>query len=296
MTPRSSVRARAREVYDELAQKLSPCESTAAPTSDPSSLRDGEASYSPRRASANGGGEKNDLTARVRDLYEKSAVPVREIAGIAGVTERTLYRYVEKGDWTRRYQILPRGEAAAAANRGRRWEVSPDRTKDLAGDLSADVAPAKGAGGRFIRREDKGKPFATGLKSLDPEGRSRALATAGKAKRLSRVAQQMAEIDAARAELLRGADSRVATIRHMVSYLRNISKIEAMLKQREAALKLREDKAKEAKSPEQDMEMRVELARRITAMLDQRRAANQQSSGSASAPAADHEKAAGGDL
>ncbi len=129
------------------------------------------------------------LTEKVRALYEKSAVPVREIARIAGVTERTLYRYVEKGDWRRRHACAARDEAVASANRGRRWQVSPER-QIL--DGRADVAPAKGAGGRFIRREDIGKPFAKGLKAIDPSGRARALAACGKASRLSRRAQAKA--------------------------------------------------------------------------------------------------------
>ena len=40
----------------------------------------------------------------------------------------------------------------------------------------AQFAPAKGAGGRFIRRGDKGKPFATGLKATDPAAARRAAA------------------------------------------------------------------------------------------------------------------------
>lgn len=139
MTPRMSVRARAREIYGEMApsslgfdgrgeagsasslaeasavQGSAPRESAAAPTPDPS----------PLLASASGGGEKEarasgepDLTAKVRELYESSAVPVREVARIAGVIERTLYKYVEKGGWKRRYKCVARDEAVAAANRG----------------------------------------------------------------------------------------------------------------------------------------------------------------------------------
>ena len=74
-----------------------------------------------------------DLTARIRALYETTSVPVREIAVLAGVTERTLYTYVNKHGWTKRYRVLPRGLAAAAANRGRRWQHA------------ADVAPAQRA-------------------------------------------------------------------------------------------------------------------------------------------------------
>ena len=132
-------------------------------------------------------------------------MPVGEIARLAGVTERTLYKYVEKHRWKKRYRVLPRGEAAARANSGRRWR------HDEA------FAPAKGAGGRFVRREDKAKPFVTGLKALDPGGRARALADCAAAEPLSRAAQTraheemrleerlraMAEVDRAVAELKR---------------------------------------------------------------------------------------------
>ena len=247
MTPRSSRRARAREIYREMADKLAPPVGHAAETADTSSPRESAAAPtpdpSPRSASARGGGEKKEpnLTEKVRALYENSAVPVREIAGVAGVTERTIYKYVAKGGWKKRYRVAP------------------------------DFAPVKGAGGRFIRRDDKDKPFARGLKATDLEGRARAVAACGKASRLSRAAQQMAEIAAARAELMRTAEKQVATIRHMVRYLSEITKIEATQRERAAALSLKEqDKAAAAKH---DLESRAELALRIRAMLEQRRAA-----------------------
>ncbi len=192
MTPRCSVRAAAREIYGELAQgeagdlaspntPVSPlhCASEAAPTPDPS----------PLLARASGGGEKNDppslrsaepsLTAKARALYEDSAVPVAEIARLCGVTERTIYKYAARENWKPRY----------------RWTAD--------GGRPAAFAPAKGAGGRFIRRADKGKPFATGLKATDPAARGRALAACGRAKRLSRAAQARAKKDARHAALLR---------------------------------------------------------------------------------------------
>ena len=68
-------------------------------------------------------GREQDLTARVRALYENSAVPVREIARRAGVTERTIYKYAQKGGWKARYAWVDRGGVArrrrpAAARRG----------------------------------------------------------------------------------------------------------------------------------------------------------------------------------
>ncbi len=111
------------------------------------------------------GGEPAEpsLTDRVGDLYENSVVPVREIARLVGVTERTIYKYVETRGWRRRHVCLAREEAVAAANRGRRMRPR------------AGFAPAKGAGGRFVRREEAGRAHAQGLKALDPQGARRAL-------------------------------------------------------------------------------------------------------------------------
>lgn len=39
---------------------------------------------------------------RLRQLYEQSALPVREIARIAGIADRTLFSYVQRGGWKRR--------------------------------------------------------------------------------------------------------------------------------------------------------------------------------------------------
>ena len=39
------------------------------------------------------------LTTRARALYEDTVVPVREIARLTGVTERTILKYARKGDW-----------------------------------------------------------------------------------------------------------------------------------------------------------------------------------------------------
>ena len=52
-------------------------------------------------------------------------------------------------------------------------------------------APVKGA--RFIRRVDKDKPFATGLKVTDPEGAARAASACGEAASMSRQAQREAQ-------------------------------------------------------------------------------------------------------
>ncbi len=156
MTERLSVRAAAREIYAGLAGGLP---NAITPTPDPS----------PLLARASGGGEKNDLTAKARALYEGSAVPVAEIARLCGVTDRTIYKYAAKQNWKPRY----------------RWNAD--------GGRPAAFAPSKGAGGRFIRRDDKGKPVAQGLKATDAAGRARAVSSCAKAARLARAAQAEAE-------------------------------------------------------------------------------------------------------
>ncbi len=126
----------------------------------------------PPRAGEGSAGEGQDLTARVRALYENSAVPVREIAAVAGVTERTLYKYAQKGGWKPRYAWVDRG---GVARRGR--------------PAAGAVAPAKGAGGRFIRRADSGKPFPRGLKATDPQGATRATVACAQAGTIAAQAQ-----------------------------------------------------------------------------------------------------------
>jgi hypothetical protein len=91
------------------------------------------------------------LTARVRALYEGGVVPVREIASLAGVTERTLYKYVRALGWTPRV-TRHRGD----------------------GKPTTAQCAARGAGGRFIPLADADQPHAHGLKALDPDGAQRA--------------------------------------------------------------------------------------------------------------------------
>jgi hypothetical protein len=180
------LRAHAQEIYCVMAAEAAGRDSKeSAPTPDPSSLRfDGQAptpNPSPLLARARGGGEETSLTARVRALYEGVAVPVREIASLAGVSERTIYKYVAKGGWKRRYVCIARDDAAARGQRGRLWLRAPGHEM------------VKGAGGRFIARADAGKPFARGLKALDRTGHARALGACDEASRLGAVAQAKAE-------------------------------------------------------------------------------------------------------
>jgi hypothetical protein len=119
--------------------------------------------------------------AQVRALYEDSAVPVRDIARRAGVTERTLYKYARKNNWKPRYAWTPDGSRPPGRPARRRWSEARERAMQF--------APAKGAGGRFIRRDDIGKPFATGIKALDPAGRAAAVIASAEAARMAEMAR-----------------------------------------------------------------------------------------------------------
>jgi hypothetical protein len=206
MTPRSSVRAAAREIYGELAagEAATPVQtaSTPLPNPPPHSSPDGERSlaYGGREKKEEGGGDDHcatapDLTAKVRALYEGQAVPVAEIARLAGVSERTIYKYVAKGGWTRRHACPARDEAVAAAHRGRRSRSA------------SAFKPAKGASGRFIRRADIGQPFAHGLKATDPAGRARAAAACARAEALASLARVQAQANKRHDALLRAIDA-----------------------------------------------------------------------------------------
>ena len=127
-------------------------------------------------------------------------MPVREIASVAGVTERTIYKYAAKQAWQPRY----------------RW--SPDRGWRARARFAPDCVPVRGAGGRFIAREDKAKPFATGLKATDPAAAARALRASDKAARLARAAQAEAEAELATDALCRAFDMMRAATRQLTDY------------------------------------------------------------------------------
>jgi hypothetical protein len=102
--------------------------------------------------------EQPSLTERVQRLYEAGVVPVAEIASLAGVTERTIYKYVQKGGWRRRVPQL-----------------------------------ARGAGGRFVPVAEAGKPHPRGLKAVDPAGAAAASARCVRAGALAEEAAAAAE-------------------------------------------------------------------------------------------------------
>jgi hypothetical protein len=151
------------------------------------------------------------LTERARALYEDSVVPVRDIARLTGVSERTIYKYAHRQNWKPRYRWSAgdlakwrpglSGEASEEATdesaaRGRGWQAE------------GAFAPAKGAGARFIRREDAGKPLAIGLNANDPAGAARAAQSCVAAQ----AASAQAEREAAFAQRLQAYEDALALL------------------------------------------------------------------------------------
>jgi hypothetical protein len=196
MTRRSSARAQAQEIYRAMAIKeasLGARLDTPLPNPPPQGGRE----------QAVQGGREQDLTARVRALYEGSAVPVREIANLAGITERTLYKYAAKQQWKPRY----RWRADGGRPRWRRWRASPER------------APAKGAGGRFIARAGKDAPVARGIKATDPAAAARAGAACGQAARQAQEAERQAAAERNAADRLRAMAAVNKALDDLAEYL-----------------------------------------------------------------------------
>ena len=90
----SSLRAQARRNFRVLTTQSNP---------PPFSGREQQACAAHDEHNRAGPGDDLTLfTLRVRALYEDSIVPMREIARLAGVHERTLYKYARKCGWRRR--------------------------------------------------------------------------------------------------------------------------------------------------------------------------------------------------
>ena len=242
MTKRTSLRAAARARYREKGEKEnlvadSESRTTPLPGPPPQGGREQAATETevlPERdveAVRSSRAVDTPLTAQARALYEDSVVPVREIARLAGVSERTLYKYVQKGGWRRRYRVVARDAAMIAANCGRRMQARPG------------FAPAKGtdspyiarsAGGRFIRREEAGLPHARGLKALDPAGAAIAeqACTVAAARSETAIAEAAADAQARAAEALRERQ-RQSRARELDTLEGVASEIVAMWQERE---------------------------------------------------------------
>jgi predicted transcriptional regulator len=200
------VRAQAQEIYRERA--AAPASEACLLPNPPPQAGEGIGSARGRERSEIGHGAAQNLTARdltahVRALYEGSAVPVAEIARLVGVTERTIYKYAAKQGWKPRYAWRPGGGRPPKKPQG---AGKPALRREQR--RQAQFAPAKGAGGRFIRRADKVKPFAVGLKATDPAAARRAAAQCAEAERRA----QEAQLEALRSQL---ADERVRALTMM---------------------------------------------------------------------------------
>jgi hypothetical protein len=112
-------------------------------------------------------------------------VPVREIARVIGVAERTIYKYAAKQRWKKRYAR----------------------------------APEKGAGSRFIRREHRSLPFAQGLKATDPAGAQRAKAACRQAAHLSKQAQAEAEREQRAVAIIKAMEWTCRALSELREYL-----------------------------------------------------------------------------
>jgi len=80
------------------------------------------------------------------------------------------------------------------ARTGRRATAGTPRAAVRAAGAGARALRLRRAAGRFIRRADKGKPFAIGLKAADPHAAAGAGVACGRAAALARVAQAKAAL------------------------------------------------------------------------------------------------------
>lgn len=120
---------------------------------------------------------------------------------MAGVTERTIYKYAAKHGWKPRY----------------RWAL------DRSWRAGAAFAPVKGASARFIRRDDQGQPVATGLKATDPAGAARAQAACGEAGQIAAEAQRQAEAAQRQAQQAQRAEATIRAIEWTSRALRQLN-------------------------------------------------------------------------
>jgi len=171
MTSRTSVRAQAQRLYREQAAARADLSTSPPSLSLPLKGGGNDCAAAPPA-------KPTSLTRRVRKLYEESAMPVREIAAVAGVSERSIYKHARKLNWQPRYRWNADGLRPAGAGSG------------------AAVAPVKGAGGRYIRRDAAGQPVQCGLKATDPAAHRRAVAASRQAAVAAEAAARAARTEA----------------------------------------------------------------------------------------------------
>jgi hypothetical protein len=163
-----SLRARARALYRKNSHLRAAKPKRTGPPGETKAAPD-EATVAPLKI-------PTALTRKLRALYEDSVVPVAELARLAGVTERTLYKYVQRGGWRRRYTRRPL------------W---------------------KGTGGRFVSRDQASRPQLCGLGALDADAAARRLRAC---KRAGRLAADAVSRTLASERCLREFEARVRTL------------------------------------------------------------------------------------
>jgi hypothetical protein len=188
-------------------------------------------------------GTPTELTQQIRALYEAGVVPVAELARLAGIHQRTLHKYVAKGGWRRRRA----GQEIASAVKkcAAKSNAAPPRS----------CTTLKGAGGRFIRSADAGKPIRRGLKALDPAGEARALPAMTEAAAL-------AEEALARTRRLRAALAGARELAQLATLARDLAAIEDA-----AARQAEEAEADRRAAAERLAQERAALARKLEAAV-----------------------------
>jgi hypothetical protein len=135
---------------------------------------------------------------QLRHLYEHSALPVREIAKIAGIIERTLYSYASKGGWQRRNwrHAAYRGARVVPAGTGFPETPGVAPTADDARQTATDYLQARrlaetaGAAAALAAREREARREAERIKR---EARDHAEAEDRTWKQLDRALDQLIE-------------------------------------------------------------------------------------------------------
>jgi predicted transcriptional regulator len=195
------------------------------------------------------------LTALARALYEESCVPISEIARLAGVHERTLYKHARRHRWRRRNvramreEIGPRAQLAAA---------KPERLRSGGagrGLKARDPAEAERAAVALERAAVLSDRALTRARALrEAGGNVRMLAT------IARMLPMLAALDDAIAAAARRPDDNAVTPQE--------------LKRRyDLLIRNRERRALLPKPPRSTADyLRAEQDRRIDAIGDMRRA------------------------
>jgi hypothetical protein len=117
---------------------------------------------------------------RLRQLYEQSVLPVREIARIAGIVDRTLFSYVQRDGWKRRnwrqvrHQVRHDGDARDTAEA----YVAARRFVDVASAAAAVAAQERAARTEAVAQERVARREAAAAAAQERAARKKAAADA----------------------------------------------------------------------------------------------------------------------